>query len=390
MTVSILIVSYNVCYFLEHCLLSLTEAVAKASESIPGFKAGIIVTDNQSNDPTMRLLPAKFPGIRFIDAGENLGFGKANNSMLEGLQSEYVFFLNPDTIVPDDFFLKQLKYISDEKTGACGFRMIDGTGSYLPESKRGFPGLWNAFTKMSGLSSFFPHSRLLAGYYQGHLNAKKNQVVPVLSGAAMFVRRKVLDVTGGFDERFFMYAEDIDLSYRIVEAGYINRYIADNTIIHFKGESTRKDRKYIEHFYGAMILFVKKHFKGFGAAVYTRLLELLITARIAVSPKSDTKRPGKSSVTPFDSPLLLGDRSSCKLLEGLLAQRLIKPADVKPRVTIYCLGKTFGYGKLIHALETAKETPVLIYHPNAAAVIGSHSKNEQGSIFLLPGLSPIS
>ena len=172
-------------------------------------------------------------------------------------------FLNPDTILPEDFFVKSISVMEQHPgIGAAGVQMINGRGFFLQESKSGFPGVWASFCKLSGLTALFPKSKIFASYYLGHLNTNVNQQVEVLSGACMLVKKEVLDKTNGFDERFFMYAEDIDLSFRIVKSGYSNYYIADTTIIHFKGESTIKDLRYVKLFYKAMIQFVEKHYTG--------------------------------------------------------------------------------------------------------------------------------
>jgi GT2 family glycosyltransferase len=176
----------------------------------------VIVVDNNSSDGSIAWLRPMFPFVRFIANTNNQGFAKANNQALQQCRGQYVLFLNPDTILPEDCFVQCLSFMEfHPDAGALGVRMIDGSGQYLPESKRGFPSPWVSFCKMSGLTHFFPASKLFARYYLGHLSPAETHQVDVLSGAFMWVRKEVLDKTGGFDERFFMYAEDIDLSYRI-------------------------------------------------------------------------------------------------------------------------------------------------------------------------------
>jgi GT2 family glycosyltransferase len=305
MVVSVIIVSYQVKYFLEQCLFS----VEKALKGIEGSE--IIVVDNHSQDGSVEYLQSRFPGIKFIACEENLGFSRGNNRAVPYARGKYILFLNPDTILPEDFFTICLPFL--EKTpgiGAAGVRMVDGSGRYLKESRRGFPTPWVAFCKLSGLTALFPHSRLLAGYYLGHLPGDRTSPAPVLSGACMFVPRSVLEKTGAFDERFFMYAEDIDLSYRIEQQGFTNYYIADTTLLHFKGESTRKDAEYIKRFYGAMLQFRRKHFKG----IFNGLLALIIRIRMAFASHSAPSGP-----VGFDLILTESDELSFKQIISSLS-----------------------------------------------------------------------
>ena len=224
--------------------------------------AEVIVIDNNSTDGSRQWLEEKFDWVTFIWQTTNDGFGKANNKALEISKGEFVLFLNPDTIIAEDsLHLCIDKMKSDDSIGALGVRMIDGSGKFLKESKRGFPSAAASFYKMIGLNKLFPSSKKIAQYYAGHLDENKTNDVDVLAGAFMMLSRKAIDVTGGFDEAFFMYGEDVDLSYRVQQAGMKNIYFPQTTIIHFKGESTQKfSASYNKHFYGAMQLFVKKHF----------------------------------------------------------------------------------------------------------------------------------
>lgn len=214
-----------------------------------------------------------------------MGFGKANNLALKEAAGQYILFLNPDTIIPEDCLEKCLDFLNIEtEVGAMGVRMIDGSGNYLKESKRSFPAPSTAFYKLSGLTALFPSSKTFARYYAGQLDQHKNHSVDVLAGAFMMVRKKVLDLIGGFDERFFMYGEDIDLSYRIQKAGFRNIYYSETTIIHFKGESTKwGSLNYVRLFYGAMGLFVQKHYSGGFAGLYNLLIGAAIFGRATLS-----------------------------------------------------------------------------------------------------------
>ncbi|MGG9970837.1 glycosyltransferase family 2 protein [Ferruginibacter sp. SUN002] len=274
MQLSIIIVNYNVKQFLNNCLI----AVEKAIRNID---AEIFVVDNNSTDGSKEFFNGKFPAVQFIWNKENIGFAKANNLVVEKASGKYILFLNPDTIVPEDCFEKCLAHIESQSiTGALGVKMFDGKRNYLKESKRGNPTLWNAFCKMFGLTSIFPKSKLFAGYYLGHLSENKNNEVDILCGAFMFVRKDVLNTVGSFDEQFFMYGEDIDLSYRIKKSGFSNYYFSETSIVHFKGESTKAgDLNYVKNFYGAMNIFVKKHYSGGKYRLFSVFIHVAIWLR---------------------------------------------------------------------------------------------------------------
>jgi len=297
MVLSVIIVSYQVKYFLEQCLFSVEKALQGIGET------EVIVVDNHSQDGSVEYLLPKFPGVKFLAQTENLGFSRANNRALTQAKGKYILFLNPDTILPEDFFRICLSFM--DKTpgiGAAGFRMVDGSGRFLKESRRGFPTPWTSFCKLSGLTALFPHSRLLAGYYLGHLPERQTLPAPILSGACMCVSQEVLEKTGAFDERFFMYAEDIDLSHRIEQKGFTNYYIADTTILHFKGESTHKDAQYIKRFYGAMVQFRRKHVSGLFSRIFNGLLAIAIRIRMVfASPSELTFSTGYDAILTEDN-----------------------------------------------------------------------------------------
>jgi O-antigen biosynthesis protein len=271
---SIIIVNYNVKYFLEQCLNSVKKA-------IDGLDAEVWVVDNASSDNSVQYLQPKFNCANFIASKQNVGFAKANNQALYKCNGKYVLFLNPDTLLPEDCLHKAVAFMEGhEKAGALGIRMIDGSGEFLPESKRSFPNPITSFFKLVGLNSLFPKSRVFGRYSLGYLNEFENHEVDVLAGAFMLARRDVLLELKGFDETFFMYGEDIDLSYRIQKAGYKNYYFSESCIIHFKGESTRKGSlNYIRMFYQAMSIFVKKHYSGSKAWIFRFLIQVAIIVR---------------------------------------------------------------------------------------------------------------
>jgi GT2 family glycosyltransferase/lipopolysaccharide/colanic/teichoic acid biosynthesis glycosyltransferase len=278
MQLSIVIVNYNVKYFLEQCLNS----VRKATE---GIQAEVFVVDNNSVDSSCTMVKEKFPEVKLIENKENLGFSRANNQAIRLAKGNYVLLLNPDTVVEDDTFSKVLVFM--EKTpdsGGLGVKMIDGKGNFLPESKRGLPTPAVAFYKIFGLSKFFPKSKIFGRYHLGYLDNEQVHEVDVLSGAFMLLRKSALDMIGLLDEEFFMYGEDIDLSYRITKGGYKNYYYPETRIIHYKGESTKKGSvNYVLVFYNAMIIFAKKHFTQKNARTLSLLIRMAIYFRALVA-----------------------------------------------------------------------------------------------------------
>ncbi|MBD0295985.1 MAG: glycosyltransferase [Flavisolibacter sp.] len=278
MTLSIIIVNYNVKYFLEQCLYSVQKAIA-------GLAAEVIVVDNHSTDGSLHYLKPKFPFICFMQNESNIGFARACNKGLHIAKGEYILFLNPDTLIAEDTLQRCLRFFQQHtEAGAVGVRMVDGGGNFLKESKRAFPAPLTSLFKLLGLARAFPRSRTFSRYHLGHLEATQNHEVDVLAGAFMMIRRDVLDKTGSFDELFFMYGEDVDLSYRIQKAGYKNYYLAETEIIHFKGESTKRGSlNYVRLFYSAMSLFVKKHYGGSKVTFFTAAIQAAIWMRAFIA-----------------------------------------------------------------------------------------------------------
>jgi O-antigen biosynthesis protein len=278
LNVSVIIVNFNVKHFLEQCLYSVQKALA-------GLEGEIIVVDNHSTDDSVRWLKPRFNRVQFICNDENLGFAHACNQGLQAARGQYILFLNPDTILPEDCLKLCLEQLSSQpNAGALGVRMIDGRGRFLRESKRSFPSPLISFFKLSGLARIFPRSPLFARYHLGHLSEKNNHEVDVLAGAFMMVRKNILDKIGGFDETFFMYGEDVDLSYRIQKLGYRNIYFAGTEIVHFKGESTKKgSMNYVRMFYQAMSIFVKKHYGGRRAGFFNFMIHVAIWVRASLT-----------------------------------------------------------------------------------------------------------
>lgn len=279
---SIIIVNYNVKFFLEQCLCSVTKA-------IKNIDAEILVVDNASKDGSIEYLQPKFSTVKFIANAENVGFANANNKALQNSLGQYVLFLNPDTIVPEDCFEKCIAFLDENiSAGALGIKMVDGGGRFLPESKRSFPSPLTSLFKLVGLNALFPRSKVFARYSLGHLDENETHEVDVLAGAFLMGRRSVFTTLQGFDKTFFMYGEDIDLSYRIQKSGYKNYYFAGSTIIHFKGESTKKGSlNYIRMFYNAMSIFVKKHYSGSKAWLFSFFIQIAIWLRAGVTAVSN-------------------------------------------------------------------------------------------------------
>ncbi len=262
MKLSVVILNYNVRYFLEQCIRS----VQKALEN---WDSEIIVIDNDSNDDSCQMVKTLFPNIILIENKENVGFSKANNQAVAVAKGEYVCILNPDTAVSEDTFRQAIEYSERiENIGALGVYLMDGTGNFLLESKRNLPTPKVSLMKLSGFSK---------KYYAHQISETQQGEVEVLVGAFMILKKSIYNEVGGFDEDYFMYGEDIDFSYKITKAGYQNHYMGSTTVLHYKGESTKKDDVYFERFYGAMQIFYRKHFnKNF-------LLESSVTAGVALA-----------------------------------------------------------------------------------------------------------
>ena len=278
MKLSVVIVNYNVKYFLEQCLHSVEAA-------IKGIDAEVFVVDNNSVDGSVEMVREKFPDVKLIANTVNTGFSVANNQAIKVASGEYILLLNPDTVVELDTFSKSVEFMdAHPDAGGLGIKMVDGSGRFLPESKRGLPTPAVAFYKIFGLSALFPKSRIFGQYHLGYLDNEKTHVVDVLAGAYMMLRRETLEKTGLLDETFFMYGEDIDLSYRITKSGYKNYYFPGARIIHYKGESTKKSSiNYVFVFYNAMVIFARKHFSQKNARLFSFLIHIAIYLRAGIS-----------------------------------------------------------------------------------------------------------
>lgn len=305
MKLSVIILNYNVRYFLELCLKSV-------EASIKDIHAEIIVIDNKSSDDSCRMVKDLFPSVKLIENKDNSGFSKGNNIAVKQAKGEYICILNPDTVVAEDTFFQLIHFADSKKDlGIIGCQLIDGTGHFLPESKRNIPTPKVALKKMLGFDN---------DYYANHINVNDNGKVEILVGAFMFLKKKVYNSVGGFDQDYFMYGEDIDLSYKILKAGYDNYYFGNTTVIHFKGESTIRDAKYAKRFFGAMQIFYQKHFKQ------NRLFNALVWMGIKLAHR--LKKTKKSFRIPIEQTVVFS-----KEIDEELEKQLQKPLKIQSEIS---------------------------------------------------------
>ena len=293
---TVVIVNYRVKYLLEQTLRSVEQAMQ-------GMTGEVIVVDNLSGDDSIAFSRERHPQVTYIENQENVGFARANNQAIMQARGEYTLILNPDTIITRQCLQEGIAWMkSHPKCGAIGARMTDANGVFLPESKRSFPTPWVSFCKIFGLSKLFPRSPWFAKYHLRYLSDREPQCIDILSGAYMLCRTNVLQELGGFDEDFFMYGEDIDLSYRIVKAGYENWFLP-TPMIHYKGESTHKDSmRYVRIFYDAMLIFYRKHFPRFNIIFYPIVkLGVMMRAGLSMAKRLVKRLLPKRGKTPIES-----------------------------------------------------------------------------------------
>lgn len=396
MQLSIIIVNYNVKYFLEQCLQSVLLATKNCT-------AEIFVVDNNSTDGSKQFLEPLFKEVHFIWLPKNIGFAKANNIALAKTSGDYILFLNPDTIVAEDSFEKTIAFLQNNTAiGALGVKMIDGSGQFLKESKRAFPSPSISLFKILGLANLFPKSKLFAKYHMGHLSVNENNEVDVLAGAFMLVPKVVLNVVGSFDEAFFMYGEDVDLSYRIQKAGYKNYYFAKTTILHFKGESTKKGSlNYVRLFYKAMNLFVHKHYKSGNAAVFTFLINIGIWFRASLATLTSVFKVDKKTFIKDKDNFIISDEVNYTKVVEILS---VHNESVMDRVNIFNNDKKntindistiqsylkretavvfcqnhLSVSKIIQLVQQFPVGTVKRFHlANTKSIVSSHSKDGRG------------
>ncbi|MFT3948873.1 MAG: glycosyltransferase family 2 protein [Agriterribacter sp.] len=391
---SVIIVNYNVKYFLEQCLLSVYKAGINLSMEI-------IVIDNNSGDGSAAYIRQRFPEVRYQFINENLGFAKACNYGLQLSRGTHILFLNPDTILPEDSLEKCIQFLdSHTNAGALGVRMLDGSGNFLKESKRGNPTLRATFFKLSGLSAMFPNSAFFAAYYMAHLSEHETNAVDILSGAFMMTTKKVLDITGSFDEAFFMYGEDIDLSYTIQKAGFLNYYYPEVTIIHFKGESTqKKSLRYLRTFYKAMSIFVGKYYKGFKEIIYRVIIEFAILLSISAGliinlvtgfiHQVKTIAGLKKSLNNKLPLIVTGSPESVEFAREIAIHAGFKvipnqqSANTYKSPVIYCEGSEYSFKSIIKHWDEEKPESAMIHANRSTSIAGSPGKNKTGETIVM-------
>jgi len=388
MQLSIIIVSYKVKYFLEQCLASVQRAMV-------GLQAEVFVVDNYSEDGTVEYLQPKYSFARFIQNEKNLGFAKANNIALELCKGEYVLFLNPDTIIPENILKDCIAFFQTHTdAGAIGVQMLDGSGSFLPESKRAFPSAIVSFCKLSGLAALFPKSSLFNKYALGNLDKDGLHEIDIISGAFMMSRNDLLQKLNGFDESFFMYGEDIDLSYRLEKTGYKNYYLGNLKIVHFKGESIGDNKmKHTHDFYNAMYIFVNKYYTGFNSLFLKILLRLGVFTRSCISffalPFKTYSKQIKEDIKE-KKICLVGDKISIAEAERILQQSFNKNLKTEKIETfdkrtsseiIFCISKLL-FKEAIDIISVYPNKNVYMWHAlNTNSIVASSSKHNSGIIY---------
>ena len=389
MQLSIIILNYNVCYFLKTCVISVQQAIAQ-------LDAEIIVVDNNSSDDSCKMMKTDFPHIQLIINTHNEGFPKGNNIGVNEAKGDYICILNPDTIIAEDTFVKILNFINNHpqksKIGIVGCKLIDGAGYFLPESKRGIPTPWVSFTKISGLYKFFTKSSFFNRYYAQHINENETAEVAILVGAFMILKRNLYNQLGGFDENCFMYADDIDLSYMSLKKGFVNYYFHQTTVIHYKGESTIKDQQYMQRFQNAMHFFYKKHFKI--SPVFTLFMK---TGIILFSITKMFSKKLLTNAKPENYLLLSANESLKVVLEKKLQKNisyhnfengksvLSQSISMNKKVEVILDLNYISFKEAISFFEHNKNKNVSfkLLPPKSNYIIGSNSSNDRGQIIVL-------
>lgn len=383
MQLSVIILNYNVRYFLEQCVLSVQQA-------LEGIDSEVVVVDNNSTDDSCEMIRSRFPTIKLIENKENLGFPKGNNIGVSQANGEYICILNPDTVVAEDTFTKVLAFAKKQHDlGIVGVNLIDGTGKFLPESKRGIPTPWVAFTKIAGLYKIFPNSKYCNRYYAQHLQENQTGKVEILVGAFMVMKRDLYNEVGGFDEDCFMYSDDIDLSYMVLKKGKTNYYFPETTVIHYKGESTIKDEKYMKRFQEAMNFFYKKHFKvSFLFSLFMKMGIVFFSIVKMIQGKATVK------TIPKEYFLYSSNDNLVEKLRLILQNKVtfydLKKEKMVNSSLIYIVKGTevildnqyISFKKCIDIIKTERHKKITfkILPKTTAFLIGSDSSNDRGKI----------
>jgi GT2 family glycosyltransferase len=382
MQLSVIILNYNVRYFLEQCVLSVQEALSN-------IDGEIIVVDNNSSDDSCEMMKTRFPNIKLIENTVNLGFPKGNNIGVSQAKGDYICILNPDTVVAEDTFVKVLAFAEKHPDlGILGCKLIDGTGNFLPESKRGVPTPFVAFTKIFGLYKLFPKTTLFNRYYAQHLSENETGKVDILVGAFMIMKRELYLEIGGFDENCFMYSDDIDLSYMALKKGKSNYYYHETSVIHYKGESTVKDGLYMKRFREAMQFFYKKHFKrSFIFDLFMRIGGFFFALV--------KKNQSKLKIVQADEYVLIAEDENLKnKLELLLHKKIHWQSEIegnnlfshsisnKKQTEILLDNADLSFREIISFLEANKNQGFTfkIIPKNTFFMIGSNNSNDKGTV----------
>lgn len=383
MQLSVIILNYNVRHFLEQCVLS----VQKATQN---FTAEIIVVDNNSPDDSCQMMKERFPDVILIENKENSGFPKGNNSGVKIARGEYICILNPDTVVAEDTFEKVLAFAKkQENLGIVGCKLIDGTGNFLPESKRGVPTPFVAFTKIFSLYKIFPSIKSFGKYYASHLTENQTGKVEILVGAFMVMKKETYEEVGGFDEDCFMYSDDIDLSYMVLKTGKQNYYFHETTVIHYKGESTVKDGTYMKRFQEAMNFFYKKHFRtSFFFSLFMKIgIVIFSFIKMFQGKKATRLIPEKFVFWSNDAVLKEKLQNTLKKnidFHNLENQKALFSQTFSSRnATELILDQNqLSFKECISILETqkSKHNTFKILPGNSNFIIGSNSSNDRGEV----------
>ena len=375
MQLSIIILNYNVRYFLELCVLSVQKA-------IQDIDAEIIVVDNNSSDDSCKMMKLRFPKVKLIKNKENLGFPKGNNIGVSLAKGEYICILNPDTVVAEDTFIKVLAFAEKQKNlGIVGCKLIDGIGSFLPESKRGVPTPFVAFTKIFGL---YKLSNYFGKYYAQHVSENQTGKVDILVGAFMIMKQELYLEIGGFDENCFMYSDDIDLSYMVLQKGKSNFYFHETTMIHYKGESTIKDNTYMKRFQEAMNFFYKKHFKvSVFFSVFMKVGIFLFSFLKMFQGKQFLKISPESYIL-VSNDNVLKKKLENKLKKEVKLQGISQSFSENKNVEVIFDNNFIDFKSIIDFLELNKNKKFTytIVPQNTDFMIGSNTSNDRGEVIL--------
>ena len=373
MRLSIIILNYNVRYFLEQCVSSVQKA-------IQNIDAEIIVIDNNSSDDSCEMMKKMFPNVKLIENKENSGFPKGNNIGVAAAKGEYLCILNPDTVVAEATFTKSLAFAEKQQNlGIVGVKLIDGRGQFLPESKRGIPTPFVAFTKVAGLYKVAP--KLFGKYYASHLTQDQTGKVDILVGAFMLLKRETYLEVGGFDENCFMYSDDIDLSYMILKTGKTNYYFHETSVIHYKGESTIRDGLYMKRFQDAMNFFYAKHFRT------SKVFDVVMKTGAYFFSMSK-KNKVVNEVIPNNYVLITNDQNLHNSIEKLLGKKVALVSNISENNLKSILGNTqilfdtafVNFETVIATMENLNSNEVSFRNVDNGFIIGSDSSNNRGEV----------